>query len=111
MPTMRLTPAVLFKLLLDNAGITGYEAEYRFSERRWRWDFAWPHLTPPVAVEVDEETSHGRWYKLTQDRQKQNAATLLGWRLLRFSGAMLRDDPDTCVAQLRELLGCGAVPI
>ena len=101
---LTLTPASLFELLLRDAGITGYETEALFYEgRRWRWDFCW--RAAKVAIEVDEETAHGRWHKQTQDREKGNAAVVAGWRLLRFSGAMLRDDPDTCIAQLRELLG------
>ncbi len=99
---MHLTPAQIFKLLLDTANITGYETEHRFCERRWRFDMAFPALR--VAIEIDEETSHSHWHKQTQDREKGNAAVVAGWRLLRFSGAMLRDDPDTCIAQLRELL-------
>ena len=103
---LTLTPAALFELLLRDAGITGYVTEYHWCKRRWRWDFAFPHLAPPVAIEIDEESSHGHWYKQSQDRQKGNAAVIAGWRLLRFSGAMLRDDPDLCIAQLKQLLSC-----
>ncbi len=103
---LMLTPAALFELLLRDAGIDGYVKNYRFRApaSRQEIDYAWPELR--CGVEVDEETCHGRWRKQTEDRQKGNIALLTGWRLLRFSGAMLRDDPDGCIAQLRELLGC-----
>ena len=106
---LQLTPPALFELLLRAHGIVGYEAEYRFCQRRWRLDYAFLATESrlyDVALEIDEETAHGRWYKQTQDRQKHNAAVVLGWRLLRFSGAMLRDDPDLCIAQLKQLLSC-----
>ena len=111
MPTMRLTPAALFELLLRDAGIDGYVKNYRFHApvSRREIDYAWVELR--CGAEIDEETCHSHWRKQSEDRQKGNIALLTGWRLLRFSGAMLRDDPDRCIAQLRELLGHGAVHI
>jgi very-short-patch-repair endonuclease len=82
--------------------------EYRFHPtRRWRFDFAWPRFR--VAVEVDGGAfvrgrhvqgagSHG-------DRNKLNAATLLGWRVLQYDVRHLRDDPATVFVQVLEALG------
>ncbi len=105
---LTLTPAALFELLLRDADIDGYVKDFRFRApaSRQELDYVWGADTIRVAVEIDEETAHGRWRKQTEDREKGNAALLLGWRLLRFSGAMLRDDPDGCIAQLKQLLSC-----
>lgn len=60
--------------------------EYRFHpERRWRFDFAWPdHL---VALEVEGGVwsggRHTRPRGFLADIEKYNAATTLGWRVLR----------------------------
>ncbi len=106
MTRLTVTPAALFELLLRDAGIDGYVKDFRFRApaNRQELDYVWGADTIRVAVEIDEETCHSHWRKQTEDRVKGNIALLLGWRLLRFSGAMLCDDPDGCVAQLRELL-------
>lgn len=88
----------------------GYPApvtEYRFdAERHWRFDFAWP--ARKVAVEIEGATwtrgRHTRGAGFEKDAEKYNAATLLGWRVLRFTGDMLKRTPDACVRQVVELL-------
>ncbi len=61
--------------------------EFRFTDRRWRFDFAW--WEHKLAVEV-EGLSFGKSRHTTlkgyqADCEKYNAATLLGWRVLRFT--------------------------
>lgn len=55
--------------------------EYRFHpSRKWRFDFAFPSVR--LAIEVD-----GRGHftgKSIGDYERQNAAVMLGWRILRF---------------------------
>ena len=83
------------------------EREFRFHpRRRWRLDFAWPELKIAAEVEGGCET-HGmkrivngkvttlksRHLTVTGFREdccKYNAAAALGWRVLRFSGAMIK---------------------
>lgn len=87
------------------AGLPSPERELCFHDkRRWRFDFAWPqHL---LAVEVDGGTmsqgrhTRGRGYEA--DCIKLNTATLLGWRVLRVTGAMVRD--GRALATLEEAL-------
>ena len=61
--------------------------EHRFHpRRRWRFDLAWPEHK--VALEVDGGTwarapGHTWGAGIAADREKQNAAVLLGWRVLR----------------------------
>lgn len=62
--------------------------EYRFHpKRRWRFDFAWPDKM--IAVEVEGGTftggRHTRGKGFEQDCEKYCEATLLGWRVLRFT--------------------------
>lgn len=71
--------------------------------RRWAFDFAWPdHL---VAVECDG----GQWkpgggrHNTDDDREKLNAAALMGWRVLRYSLPML-DDPEEVINEVMEAL-------
>ena len=84
----------------------GYAREYPFSKsvgRAHRFDFAW--VDQRVAVEVDGGTykAHGGRHNTDRDREKLNLAAALGWRVLRFSGAML-DRPDECANVIRAAL-------
>ena len=71
--------------------------EYEFAKeawgRRWRADFAWVAPEHRLLVEVEGGTwakgRHTRGRGFEEDCHKYNAATLLGWRVLRFTGAMV----------------------
>lgn len=70
------------------------EREYRFAPpRRWRFDFSWPDLK--IAVEVDGGTwvrgRHNRGSGIESDAEKYSTAAALGWRVLRFTRAMVED--------------------
>lgn len=75
-------------------GLPEPERELRFHPtRRWRFDFAWPDRK--IAVEVDGGTwtggRHTRPGGFEKDAEKINAATLLGWRVIRVTSAMVGD--------------------
>ena len=59
--------------------------------RDWRFDFAWPDRG--LAVEVEGGTwsggRHTRGGGFEGDCEKYNAAALLGWKVLRFTGGMV----------------------
>lgn len=86
----------LFWLQLQQAGLDdGWERQYRFCPpRRWTFDFALPYRA--LAVEIEGGSfvygRHNRPSGFAADLEKYNTATLLGWRLLRFTGAMLNED-------------------
>lgn len=58
----------------------------------WRFDFAWPDLL--LAVEVEGGTwmrgRHSRGSGFESDCRKYNTALLLGWRVLRYTGSMIK---------------------
>ena len=56
--------------------------------RRWRFDLCWPLLKLAVEVEGGAwiKGRHNRAQGFIADMDKYNTATLLGWRVLRFSG-------------------------
>lgn len=57
-----------------------------------------------VAVEINEETTHGHWKKQADDAAKLNDMQLAGWLVLHFTGTMLRD-PAAVLATLHAALG------
>lgn len=70
-------------------GVGGYVKEHKFDPgRRWRFDYSWPDLK--LAVELDG-FGHHRLNRYFGDVEKANAATLLGWRVLHITTAMVKD--------------------
>lgn len=63
------------------------EREYRFCERRWRLDFAWPEKRVGLEVEggVWVGGRHNRGSGFIQDMEKYNAAASMGWVILRVT--------------------------
>lgn len=79
------------------------EEEYRFHvERKWRFDFAIPAVM--VAVEFnggvfDRNGSHTSVQKIAKDNEKLNAASMLGWKVLRFTAT----DYKTLLTELNKI--------
>lgn len=90
------------------SGLSPPVREYPFaSPRRWRADFAWPDCR--LLVEIEGGTwsggRHTRGAGYAKDAEKYNAAALLGWRVLRFTGEMVRDGTALAVTE-QALAGC-----
>jgi hypothetical protein len=89
---------------LEQAGIP-FEREVRFAPpRRWRADFGvWnPGTNVDVLVEVEGGSftgGHRRGLRYEFDCEKHNAAMLLGWRVYRFTPAMVEDGRAFAVIQ------------
>ena len=80
---------------LKSAKITGFTREYKFhSKRRWRLDFAW--IDQKIGVEVEggiwlPRSGHNTGVGISRDVEKGNALTLLGWKLIRVTGKMIKN--------------------
>ncbi|OFX05203.1 MAG: hypothetical protein A3E78_09205 [Alphaproteobacteria bacterium RIFCSPHIGHO2_12_FULL_63_12] len=69
--------------------------EYRFcTGRKWRFDFALVGLKIALEVEggVWSGGRHTRGAGYESDCEKYNAATAMGWRVLRFTAKMLQGE-------------------
>lgn len=80
------------------------QREHRFCERKWRFDFAWPEKKIAVEIEggVRAMGRHQRPEGFSNDIQKYNRAVMLGWRVLRFTGRMVKS--GEALSQLEEIL-------
>jgi very-short-patch-repair endonuclease len=91
--------------IFGDESTNGYTQEQRFHPtRKWRFDFAW--LGSRVAVECDGiifKACGGR-HNTDEDREKINTAVCMGWRVLRFSGKQIKNDPFGCVEMLKKCL-------
>lgn len=81
------------------------EREFRFDpNRRWRLDFAFRDKM--LAVEVEGGLwiagRHSRGSGMGKDFEKYNRATILGWRLLRYTTEMVID--GTAICEVLEIL-------
>ncbi len=82
-------------LQLEASGLPAPVREYQFAAsigRRWRLDVAWPDRRLGAEVEGGSWVAgrHTRGAGFEKDCEKYNAAVLLGWSVLRFTGAMIR---------------------
>jgi very-short-patch-repair endonuclease len=55
-------------------------------------------------VEIDGLLHHSSETAFESDRRRQNALVLDGWRVLRFTWAMLTDRPEDVIAAVRNAL-------
>ncbi len=70
------------------------EREHKFHPwRKWRFDFAWVGLKIAVELEggVWSGGRHTRGKGFTNDCEKINVATAMGWKVFRFTGDMVND--------------------
>ena len=76
-----------FKLMIRALKLPEPEEEYKFHpDRRWRFDFAYPDKKIAIEIEggVYSRGRHTRPIGFIKDCEKYNAATMLGWRILRY---------------------------
>ena len=79
------------------------EREYTFHpKRKWRFDFAFPDKMLAVEIEGGVNGRHQRIGGFTGDCHKYNAAALLGWRVLRYTTAMVMD--GTAIDQVLKVM-------
>lgn len=77
-----------FLTQLQSEGLAKPLPQFQFCQnRKWRFDFAWPSIRLAVEIQGGTFTNgrHSRGVGYDQDSEKSNIATLLGWRVLRFS--------------------------
>lgn len=60
--------------------------EFRFCDRRWRFDFC--HVFTKTAIEI-EGFGHQRQNRYSSDVQKYNTAALMGYKVYRLTGKMI----------------------
>ncbi len=82
--------------LLRRAGITGWTAQYPVVG--YRADVAFP--ASRVVIEVDGLAFHSDSDTFHRDRVRQNAISLAGWQVLRFTWLDLVEYPQRVIAEI-----------
>lgn len=84
-------------------GLPDPTPEYRFHKtRKWRFDYAWPQLK--VAVEINGgsfvQGRHNRGAALISEYDKLNEAQRLGWVVLQFGTAHMKNPTEVAATVL-----------
>lgn len=75
------------------AGLPEPVREYKaIPTRRYHYDFAWPARKLLVEIQggIWTRGAHARGAGIERDYEKTNLAMLAGWRVLQFSGGMVK---------------------
>lgn len=98
------TPDTLI-VRIDDIGMPRPIREFEFTvDRKWRFDFAWPHVR--VAIEIEGGVSkykpgrHLRAEGFQGDLDKYNIGSAYGWRIFRFSSKDIQENRGPFVASL-----------
>jgi very-short-patch-repair endonuclease len=90
--------------LLRQAQIKGWVANYRVTVAGNEYLIDVAVVDRWLAIEVDGWAWHCDVDRFARDRRRQNALTLAGWTVLRFTWQDLTCHPETVVAQIRAAL-------
>ncbi|MEO3758209.1 type IV toxin-antitoxin system AbiEi family antitoxin domain-containing protein [Mycobacterium sp. B14F4] len=90
----------LVKLLKD-AGFTGWKTNYPVGGYKVDVGF----IAEKVAIEVDGWAFHSDSDAFQTDRKRQNAISLLGWKVLRFTWLDLTEYPRRVIAEIAAATG------
>ena len=108
---MTSTAELLLSVQLQQAGIP-FRREHMFAKsmkRRWRADFeVWKnHWDHAILVEIDGggyvAGRHSRGAGMEKDAEKQSAAAILGYRVIRATPKQVED--GRCLSWIRQALG------
>lgn len=84
------------------------EHNYHFTEERgWHFDFAWPDVKLAVEIEGAGPRGLGRHQRpegFRRDAEKYREAAKLGWRVLRYTGAEIRERPIQIIEEVADVL-------
>lgn len=86
--------------LLKSAGITGWKANYPVAGYKVDVGFR----ICKVALEADGLAFHSDSDDFHNDRVRQNAITLAGWKVLRFTWLDLTEYPDRVIAEVKHAI-------
>lgn len=91
--------------LIARAGLPLPERQFAIPLHRGvaRVDLAHPGTT--LAIELDGYAWHMDRPAFERDRERDNQLLMQGWRVLRFTWAMLRWEPDRVVGSVERALG------
>jgi very-short-patch-repair endonuclease len=76
--------------------------EIRANDKTLEVDFLWPEQR--LVVEADGERFHDNPVAFERDRMRDRALQLAGFRVVRFTHAQIKSEPDAVVSAIRGLL-------
>lgn len=105
MSKSKLEQTFLYYFRVLGSDLPTPEQEYRFlSGRKYRFDFCFPEQKLAIEIDGGQFAVGGGRHNQDSDRWKLNEAAKAGYRVLRFSGTMLKNEPDKCIQMIRDCL-------
>ncbi|WP_164479255.1 endonuclease domain-containing protein [Nakamurella antarctica] len=95
----------LFIKIMRGSGICGWKANTRLRVQGRDYEADFVFATARLIVEIDGWAWHHQPDRFQQDRDKQNALTLAGWIVLRFTWHDLTERPEWVAAQVGQAVG------
>lgn len=100
--------------LYRGAGLTGWVGNLKVVVPDWATyylDIAFERQR--LAIEVDGRQTHDNGIAFESDRERQNALVIAGWTVIRFTWAMITQDPDYVLWATRAALAAadGRAPL
>lgn len=97
----------LFRRVVDELGLPQPRPQYVVRDEGGRFvcraDFA--YVPQRLLIELDSEAYHMDRLTFRRDRSKQNAATVLGWDVLRYTWWDLTEDPYRVRREIQSAIG------
>ena len=107
---MTSSAETLLAVQLEQAGILAMREYHFHPTRRWRADFAVVkpgHMVATLLVEIDGGAfvggRHSRGTGVERDAEKQSAAAILGYRVIRCTPRQVED--GTALSWIRQAIG------
>jgi very-short-patch-repair endonuclease len=97
----------LLQQMLAEKMITDFKTEFKFcSTRKWRADYAIPEYKILIECEGGSWAAgrHVRGQGYENDCEKYNAATVDGWRVLRYTTTMINRNLDAIIKDVAAII-------
>jgi very-short-patch-repair endonuclease len=88
----------LFLELVNHSELAAYSPQPQYRVGSYTLDLAL--AGPRIAVELDGHAYHASREQRTKDAKRDRFLVAEGWRVLRFTGSEVVDDPARCVSEL-----------
>jgi very-short-patch-repair endonuclease len=91
-------------VVFDHRSLPSATLQHRVHTDAGPFDLDRAYLAELVGVELDGAAWHGWAVQRERDVHRDAALAAVGWLIVRFTHARLRDDPEGCRSRLRDIL-------
>lgn len=109
---IKLSPYQIIESIINEQGLK-FEKEFKFcNSRKWRADYCMPEIKTLLEIEggvYAGKSRHTTGTGYSEDCKKYNAASILGWTLIRYTTQQIQKEPATIVKDIQFIKGRGRI--